>query len=178
MSLSVDFVLRQRVHTLMQNDFNLFNRAKSRGGPVIRACDAAESVEPAAQCSNGPIEVIQSSGRDSYRALLVRLDIVFSDAPSVSAPRRHQADGADDARNVPTVVISQARILRHFHFPFSTCHFSFAIARVVPITQNGSTGEPNAYISTATLLEVKVLLDEPQKVAALINARVTVNIQP
>jgi hypothetical protein len=78
MSVSIDVVLRQRVHTLMQNDFNLFNRAKSRGGPVIRACDAAESVEPSAQCSNGPIEVLQSSGRDRYQAMLLRLDKRFT----------------------------------------------------------------------------------------------------
>jgi hypothetical protein len=79
MSLSVDVVLRHRVHTLMQNDFNLFNRARSRGGPVIRSCDTAESVDPVAQCSNGPIEVLQSSGRDRYKAMLVRLDKRFTD---------------------------------------------------------------------------------------------------
>jgi hypothetical protein len=79
MSLSVDFVLRLRVHTLMQNDFNLFNRARALGGPVIRACTAQESVDPAAQCSNGPIEVVQTGGRDRYKAMLVRLDKRFTD---------------------------------------------------------------------------------------------------
>jgi hypothetical protein len=30
---------------------------------------------------------------------------------------------------VKEVVSSQGKIARHFHFPFSNCHFSFVIAR-------------------------------------------------
>src|SRR5262249_19063646 len=78
MVLSADFVMRKSLHELMQNDFNLFNRVAARGGPVIPACSLAQQGNPAAQCSNGPISVIQSSGRSQYKALLVKLDKRFS----------------------------------------------------------------------------------------------------
>jgi hypothetical protein len=67
------------VHTLFQNDANLFNRSVERGGPIIRRClTAAEQTNPTVQCSNGPISVIQSAGRDNYTALLVKADKRFS----------------------------------------------------------------------------------------------------
>jgi hypothetical protein len=78
MSVKADFVFRQTMHSLFQNDFNLTNRAASRGGPVIRRCVGAEAGNPAVQCSNGAISVIQSSGRGSYKALLLKLDKRFS----------------------------------------------------------------------------------------------------
>jgi hypothetical protein len=75
MAISADFVLRKQVHQLFQTDFNLFSRAPQLGGPVIPKCaSAAAAVNPAAQCSNGPISVIQSSDRNQYKALLVKLD--------------------------------------------------------------------------------------------------------
>jgi hypothetical protein len=78
-SVAADFVHRKRVHTLFQNDANLFNRSVARGGPVLRRCvGAAEQTNPAIQCSNGPISVIQSAGRDNYTALLVKADKRFS----------------------------------------------------------------------------------------------------
>jgi hypothetical protein len=85
MSIAVDGVLRQRRHALSEGggqlflqDLNLFNRAPSRGGSVIRRCSGAEAISLTAQCSNGPIAVLQSSGRESYKALLVKLDKRFS----------------------------------------------------------------------------------------------------
>jgi hypothetical protein len=79
MAISVDFVHRKRVHTLFQNDSNFFNRSAARGGPVLRRCaNAAEQTNPAVRCSNGPISVIQSSGRDNYTAMLVKFDKRFS----------------------------------------------------------------------------------------------------
>lgn len=79
MSIKADFAFRQLMHGLFQNDFNLTNRAASLGGPVIRRCvGAAEASNPAIQCSNGAISVIQSSNRGSYKALLVKLDKRFS----------------------------------------------------------------------------------------------------
>lgn len=78
MGVSATFVLRKRVHTLFQNDFNLTDRVAALGGPVIRRCVGAEAINPAVQCSNGPISVIQSSGREQYKGLLVKLDKRFS----------------------------------------------------------------------------------------------------
>lgn len=78
MSVSADFVLRRRLHTLFQNDYNLFNRAPQLGGPVIPRCVGAQATDPRVACSNGPISVIQSGGREEYRALLVKLDKRFT----------------------------------------------------------------------------------------------------
>jgi hypothetical protein len=83
--LNVDFVRRNRVHTLFQNDFNRFDRPVSRGGPVIRRCVGAEAANPTVQCSNGPISVIQSSGRSNYKAMLVKLDKRFSNRFQLTA---------------------------------------------------------------------------------------------
>jgi hypothetical protein len=79
MAVSADFVMRKRLHTLFQTDYNLNDRAIALGGPVIPRCVGAQAVDPTAKCSNGPISVIQSSGREEYRALLVKLDKRFSD---------------------------------------------------------------------------------------------------
>jgi hypothetical protein len=78
LAVSADFVLRKGVHELFQSDFNLFNRAPALGGPVIAPCVGAAAVNPAAQCSNGSIDVTQSSGRSEYKALLVKVDKRFS----------------------------------------------------------------------------------------------------
>jgi hypothetical protein len=79
MTLQADFVVRQSRHTgIVNNDYNLFNRAATRGGPVIRRCVGAEAGDPTANCSNGPISFIQSGNRALYKALLVKLDKRFS----------------------------------------------------------------------------------------------------
>jgi hypothetical protein len=79
MTVSADFVLRKRVHTLVQYDANYFARSAARGGAVLRPCaTVAEAGNPAVQCSNGPIGVIKSIGRDQYKALLVKFDKRFS----------------------------------------------------------------------------------------------------
>jgi hypothetical protein len=85
MILNVDFVRRNRVHTLFQTDYNRFDRPTSRGGPVIRRCVGAEAANPTVQCSNGPIAVTQSSGRSNYKAMLVKLDKRFSDRYQLTA---------------------------------------------------------------------------------------------
>ena len=78
-TLSMDFVLRKRVHTLIQYDANYFARTAALGGPIIRQCaNLAEQSNPAIQCSNGPINVVKSIGRDQYKALLVKFDKRFS----------------------------------------------------------------------------------------------------
>ncbi len=79
MLLSADFVLRQRVHTFFTADRNLFNRAASLGGSVVRRCaNAAEATNPAVRCTNGPVELFEGSGREKYKALLVKVDKRFS----------------------------------------------------------------------------------------------------
>lgn len=76
MALTADFILRKSVHSAFQNDYNLFNRAS---GPVIRPCaNAAEAGNPAINCSNGPISVVQFGGRQQYMALLVKAEKRFS----------------------------------------------------------------------------------------------------
>ncbi len=74
--LTADFVYR---HFFNQEigaiDYNRFNRA---AGPVIPRCTAAQSSNPAAMCSNGPIEFRAPVGRSDYKALLVKLDKRFA----------------------------------------------------------------------------------------------------
>lgn len=80
MTISADFVLRKRVHTLLQYDANYFSRRAALGGPIIRQCaNAAEQASPTVQCTNGPVGVIKSIGRDQYKGLLVKLDKRFAD---------------------------------------------------------------------------------------------------
>jgi hypothetical protein len=77
--MSADFVLRKRVHELIGLDANFYNRAAALGGAVIPKCaTAADAANPAVKCSNGPINVVQSSGREQYKALLLKLDKRFS----------------------------------------------------------------------------------------------------
>lgn len=85
MILNVDFVRRNRVHTLIQTDANRFDRPAVNGGPKIRRCVGAEAANPAVQCSNGPIAVTQSSGRSNYKAMLVKLDKRFSNRFQLTA---------------------------------------------------------------------------------------------
>jgi hypothetical protein len=75
MILSADFVLRNYRHIFFQRDRSLYN---SVNGPVIPRCTAAQATNPAARCLNGPFEVLQSGGREDYKALLVKLDKRFA----------------------------------------------------------------------------------------------------
>lgn len=85
MILNVDFVRRNRVHTLIQTDANRFNRPAATGGPKIRPCVGAEAANPTVQCSNGSIDLTQSSGRSNYKAMLVKLDKRFSNRFQLTA---------------------------------------------------------------------------------------------
>ncbi|MCS6816158.1 MAG: TonB-dependent receptor [Blastocatellia bacterium] len=78
MQLAADVVLRLRRHTLFQTDRNLYNRAEARGGAVIPRCLGAHATDPSVLCSNGPISLYQSSGRERYLALLTKLEKRFS----------------------------------------------------------------------------------------------------
>ena len=78
MMLNADFVYRRYVHSFFQRDRALSARAASLGGPVIPFCTAAQATNPAVRCINGEVQVLESNGRETYKALLVKLDKRFS----------------------------------------------------------------------------------------------------
>jgi hypothetical protein len=78
MVINTDLVLRRYLHSFFQRDRALFNRAPSLGGPIIPACAPAQATNPAARCLNGPFEVLEGSGREDYKALLVKLEKRFT----------------------------------------------------------------------------------------------------
>jgi len=79
MAVNADFVFRRYLHSFFQHDRALFNRAPSLGGPLVRTCaNPTEAVNPAVQCLNGPFEVVEGSGREDYKALLVKLEKRFA----------------------------------------------------------------------------------------------------
>jgi hypothetical protein len=70
--VSADFVLRQFTHTQITGiDYNHYYSVR---GAVIPWCMGAQTSDPHAECSNGPIVVDNSSGRSKYKGLLVRVD--------------------------------------------------------------------------------------------------------
>jgi hypothetical protein len=79
MAVNADFVFRRYLHTFFQRDRAQFNRAASLGGPIIPACAGiAQATNPTVQCLNGPFEVVEGSGREDYKALLVKLEKRFT----------------------------------------------------------------------------------------------------
>jgi len=78
MALNADFVFRRYLHTFFQRDRALFNRAASLGGPMLPACNSAQRLDPTARCLNGPFEVIEGSGREDYKGLLLKLERRFT----------------------------------------------------------------------------------------------------
>ncbi|HMX28982.1 MAG TPA: hypothetical protein PKC13_25580, partial [Blastocatellia bacterium] len=85
MLATVDFILRRGLHGYFQADRNLFNRAASLGGPVIRRCSGAEVINPTVRCTNGPIEVFEGSGREEYRGMHVKVEKRFSNRYAFTA---------------------------------------------------------------------------------------------
>jgi hypothetical protein len=85
MAVTADFVYRRYLHTFFQRDRALFDRPAELGGPIIRPCAGAEATNPTVQCLNGPFEVVEGSGRDSYKALLVKLEKRFSNRVQFTA---------------------------------------------------------------------------------------------
>lgn len=78
MVISTDFVWRRYLHSFFQRDRALWNRASSLGGSIIPACVGAQATNPTVRCLNGPFEVIEGSGREDYKALLVKLEKRFT----------------------------------------------------------------------------------------------------
>jgi hypothetical protein len=93
--VQADFVLRRSLkfgglHDTFIVDRNRFNRAaitqllpNGRGStapnPVIPVCSGAQSLDPAAQCSTGPIAISQNGANFRYTGLHIKVDKRYSD---------------------------------------------------------------------------------------------------
>jgi Carboxypeptidase regulatory-like domain len=98
MLLSADFVSRNRVNTFFQADRNLFYNAS---GPVIPQCTSAQATDPTALCTNGPVSVLSTNGREQYKGLLVKLDKRFAKRYAFTAAYTFSsAKGFDYARDL------------------------------------------------------------------------------
>ena len=76
MVVSADFAYRHFLRERIRNaDLNHFYSA---AGPVIPACQGAQALDPAAECSTGEISFDISGARSTYKGLLVRLEKRFS----------------------------------------------------------------------------------------------------
>ena len=79
--LQTDFVYRHMIHGTPGGFFGAsvdFNHFNSAAGPVIPKCTAAQSSDPNAACSNGPINFWWPGATAQYKALLVKVDKRFS----------------------------------------------------------------------------------------------------
>jgi hypothetical protein len=79
--VQADFVYRHMIHGTPGGFFGAsvdFNKFNQLGGPIIPACTPAESSDPNAQCSNGPINFWWPGATSKYKALLLKLDKRFS----------------------------------------------------------------------------------------------------
>jgi Carboxypeptidase regulatory-like domain len=69
---TADFVYRHFIHTsVLPVDYNNFFSVR---GPVIPLCVGAQRDDPLAQCSAGPITVVDEFARATYRGVLMRLE--------------------------------------------------------------------------------------------------------
>jgi len=72
-----DFVYRHMIHGTPGGFFGAsvdFNHFNSLAGPAIPGCTVAQSSDPAAACSNGPINFWWPGATSQYKALLVKVD--------------------------------------------------------------------------------------------------------
>jgi hypothetical protein len=79
--LQSDFVYRHMIHGTPGGFFGSsvdFNHFNSLAGPVIPTCTVAQSSDPNAACSNGPINFWWPGATAQYKALLVKVDKRFS----------------------------------------------------------------------------------------------------
>jgi hypothetical protein len=79
--LQSDFVYRHMIHGTPGGFFGAsvdFNRFNSLAGPAIPRCAAAQSSDPNAACSNGPINFWWPGATSQYKALLVKVDKRFT----------------------------------------------------------------------------------------------------
>ena len=77
--VSADFAYRHFIHTNQMSAVGLdLNHYSSAPGPIIPKCTAVQQNDPHAQCSNGPINVIEDPGTAAYKGLLLRAEKRFS----------------------------------------------------------------------------------------------------
>jgi hypothetical protein len=72
--VTADFVFRHFIHGGMGSTGLDLNHYNSVHGPVIPKCTAALKNNPQTECSNGSIQVWQSTSNQTYKGLLVRAD--------------------------------------------------------------------------------------------------------
>jgi hypothetical protein len=101
LGISVDYVMIHSVKfgaaDVYNLDFNQWNRfsdytinpntgaASPVRNPILPACSPAQSLDPKAKCSNGPINVRMSGRSGRYNSLQVKLDRRFSNSFQLSA---------------------------------------------------------------------------------------------
>jgi hypothetical protein len=75
--LSSDFAYRHFADLVAVGGVDL-NRFNSVRGPIIPRCTSAQTNDPQARCSRGPINVVQGAGTATYKGILLRADKRFS----------------------------------------------------------------------------------------------------
>ncbi len=77
--VSADLAYRHFIHTNQMGAIGLdLNHYSSTRGPVIPKCSAAQQNDPNAQCSNGPIDIMEDPGKATYKGLLLHAEKRFS----------------------------------------------------------------------------------------------------
>jgi hypothetical protein len=98
--LSADFAYRHFVHMNQMGvlGFDL-NHYLSVRGPVIPKCVGAQQSDPKALCSNGSINVMEASGRATYKGLLLRAEKRFSHGFQVLGSYAYSSNTGTNFRN-------------------------------------------------------------------------------
>jgi hypothetical protein len=98
--VSADFAYRHFVHTAREGLVALdLNHSNSIRGPVIPKCTAAQASNPQAICSLGPINVMETPGRATYKGLLLRAEKRFSHRFQVLGSYAYSSNTGTSFRN-------------------------------------------------------------------------------
>ena len=92
--VTADFAYRHTIHQTPGSFFGAsvdYNHFNAVSGAVIPKCSAAQTFDPNAQCSNGPITFWYPGGNATYKALLLKVDKRFA--------RRYQFTGSYALQN-------------------------------------------------------------------------------
>ena len=98
--MSADFAYRHFVHTaregLVPLDLNHFNSVR---GAVISNCKPGQAKDPIANCSVGPIQVMEAPGRATYKGLLLRAEKRLSHSFQVLGSYAYSSNTGTSFRN-------------------------------------------------------------------------------
>jgi hypothetical protein len=97
--VSADFVVRQFSHIGTPPGLIDANHFSSARGPVLPICSDAQSSDPKALCSLGPISVTSGIGSATYRGLLVRAEKRFSRRWDFLASYAYSSNEGDNFSN-------------------------------------------------------------------------------